>query len=97
MLKAITPTESVIANQVAARLVNEILNTAKRAVAIRTEGIPAIAAVPATLEQTRPNGRTIPARPERPAVTGVSPAAIDAALGVYNCELLDEIKALLLA
>lgn len=96
MLKEITPTESVLANQVAARLVNEILNTAKRVVAIRTEGIPAIAAVPATPEQTLPDGRKIPARPARPAVAGVSPAAIDAALGADNCALLDAVKELLL-
>ncbi len=96
MLKEITPTESVIANQVAARLVNEILNTAKRVVAIRTQGIPAIAAVPATLEQTLPDGRVIPARPARPAVAAVSAEAINAALGKDSCALLDSIKDLIL-
>jgi len=96
MLKEITPTESVIANQVAARLVNEILNTAKRVDAIRTEGIPAIAAVEATPEQTLPDGRKIPARPARPAVAAVSAAAINAALGEDNCALLDSIKASIL-
>lgn len=92
MLKAITPTESVIANQVAARLVSEILNTAKRVVAIRTEGIPAIASAEATPEQTLPDGRKIPARPARPAVPAVSAEAINAALGADNCALLDSIK-----
>lgn len=92
MLKEITPTESVIANQVAARLVSEILNTAKRVVAIRTEGIPAIAASEATPEQTLPDGRKIPARPARPAVPAVSAEAINAALGADNCALLDSIK-----
>lgn len=97
MLKEITPTESVIANQVAARLVSEILNVAKRVEAIRTQGIPAIEAVEATPEQPLPDGRKIPARPARPATAAVSAAAIDAALGADNCELLDEIKALLTA
>jgi chorismate-pyruvate lyase len=92
MLKEITPTESVIANQVAARLVSEILNTAKRVVAIRAEGIPAIAAVPATPEQTLPDGRKIPARPARSAVPAISAEAINAALGTDNCALLDSIK-----
>lgn len=92
MLKEITPTESVIANQVAARLVSEILNVAKRVVAIRTEGIPAIAAVEATPEQTLPDGRKIPARPARPAVPAISAEAINAALGKDNCDLLDSIK-----
>lgn len=92
MLKEITPTESVIANQVAARLVSEILNTAKRVDAIRTEGIPAIAAVAATPEQTLPDGRKMPARPARPATAAISAAAINAALGEDNCALLDSIK-----
>jgi chorismate-pyruvate lyase len=96
MLQPITPTESAIANQVAARLINEILNTAKRVVAIRTDGIPAVAAVPATPEQSLPNGRKILARPARPAVAAVSAAAIDAALGKDNCDLLDAIKASIL-
>lgn len=92
MLQAITPTESVIANQVAQRLVNEIINTAKRVVAIRTEGIPAVEAAPATPEQTLPDGRVIPARPARPATAAISAAAINAALGESNCALLDSIK-----
>lgn len=96
MLKEITPTESVIANQVAARLVSEILNVAKRVEAIRTQGIPAIEAVPATPEQPLPDGRKIPARPARPAVAAVSAAAINAALGEDNCDLLDSIKASIL-
>lgn len=96
MLKEITPTESVIANQVAARLVSEILNVAKRVVAIRTEGIPAIAASEATPEQTLPDGRKIPARPARPAVAAVSAEAINDALGAENCALLDSIKAAIL-
>jgi hypothetical protein len=96
MLQEITPTESVIANQVAARLVNEILNTAKRVEAIRTEGIPAIAAAEATPEQTLPDGRKIHARPARPAVPAISAEAIDAALGESNCALLDSIKAAIL-
>ncbi len=93
MLKEITPTESVIANQIAARLVSEIINTAKRVDAIRTAGIPAVAATEATPEQTLPDGRKIPARPARPAVSAVSAAAINAALGKHNCDLLDAIKA----
>ena len=92
MLQEITPTESVIANQVAARLVSEILSVAKRVAAIRTEGIPAIEAAPATPEQELPDGRVMPARPARPAVAAVSAAAIDAALGEANCALLDSIK-----
>ena len=72
MLQAITPTESIIANQVAQRLVNEIINTAKRVVAIRTEGIPAVEAAPATPAQTLPDGRVIPARPARPATSDMS-------------------------
>lgn len=96
MLKEITPTESVIANQVAARLVSEILNVAKRVEAIRTEGIPAIAAVAATPEQPLPDGRKIPARPARPATAAISAAAINAALGKDNCDLLDSIKASIL-
>jgi hypothetical protein len=96
MLQAITPTESVIANQVAARLVNEILNTAKRVDAIRTDGIPAIAASVAAPEQTLPDGRKIPARPARPATAAISAAAINAALGKANCDLLDSLKASIL-
>jgi hypothetical protein len=96
MLKEITPTESVIANQVAARLVSEILNVAKRVVAVRTNGIPAVAAVPATPEQTLPDGRVIPARPARPAIAAISAEAINAALGKDNCDLLDAIKASIL-
>jgi len=96
MLKEIIPTESVIANQIAARLVNEILNTAKRVDTIRTQGIPAIAAVPATAEQTLLDGRVVPARPGRPAVAAISAAAINAALGKDNCDLLDSIKASIL-
>jgi hypothetical protein len=92
MLKAITPTESVIANQVAARLVDEIIQISKRIVAIRAEGIPAIEAVPAVPEQTLPDGRKIPARPARPAVAAVSAAAINEALGKDNCTLLDGLK-----
>lgn len=93
MLKEITPTESVIANQVAQRIVTEIVNLSKRIVAIRAEGIPAIAASPATPEQTLPDGRKIPARPARPAVPATSAEAINAALGEDNCDLLDSIKA----
>jgi hypothetical protein len=96
MLKEITPTESVIANQVAARIVSEILNIAKRVNAIRTGGIPAVAAVPSTLEQTLPDGRVMPARPARPAIAAVSADAINAALGKDNCDLLDSIKASIL-
>ena len=96
MLQEITPTESMIANQVAARLVSEILNTAKRVDAIRTEGIPAVAAVEATLEQTLPDGRVMPARPARPAIAAISATSINAALGQDNCELLDSIKAAIL-
>lgn len=96
MLKEITPTESVIANQVAARLVSEILNTAKRVDAIRTNGIPAVAAVPITPPQTLPDGRVIPERPARPATAAISAAAINAALGKDNCDLLDTIKASIL-
>jgi len=96
MLQAITPTESVIANQVAARLVSEILNVANRVDAIRTDGIPAIEAVPATPEQTLPDGRVIPARPARPAVAAVSAGAIDEALGQANCAILDAVKDALL-
>ena len=97
MLQEITPTESVIANQVAARLVNEILNTAKRIDAIRTEGIPAVAAIEATPEQTLPDGRVMPARPARPAMAAISADAINAALGEENCALLDSIKDAILA
>jgi hypothetical protein len=96
MIKKITPTESMVANQVAARLITEILNTAKRVVAIRTEGIPAVEASPATTEQTLPNGRKVPARPARPAIAAVSADAINAALGEENCALLDAIKASIL-
>jgi hypothetical protein len=96
MLQEITPTESVIANQVAQRLVNEILNTAKRVDAIRSEGIPAVAAVPATPEQPLPDGRVMPARPARPATAAISAAAINAALGKDNCALLDSVKAAIL-
>lgn len=92
MLKEITPTESVIANQVAARLVNEIINTAKRVIAIRAEGIPAVAAIEATPEQTLPDGRVMPARPARPATAAISAKAINAALGDSNCALLDALK-----
>jgi|LakMenEpi03Aug12_release.lakeMendotaPanAssembly.Ray.scaffolds.fasta_scaffold293549_1 hypothetical protein len=95
-LEQIVPTESLIANQVAARLVSEILNTAKRVDAIRTEGIPAIAAAEATPEQTLPDGRKMPARPARPAVPAISAEAINAALGEDNCNLLDSIKASIL-
>jgi hypothetical protein len=96
MLQEITPTESVIANQVAARLVGEIIQTAKRVVAIRTNGIPAVAAVAATPGQTLPDGRVMPARPARPAIAAVSADAINAALGKDNCDLLDAIKASIL-
>jgi hypothetical protein len=96
MLQEITPTESVIANQVAQRLVNEIINTAKRVNAIRTEGIPAVAAIPATPEQTLPDGRIMPARPARPATAAISAAAINAALGESNCVLLDSVKSAIL-
>jgi hypothetical protein len=92
MLQAITPTESVIANQVAARLVDEIIQISKRIVAIRSEGIPAIEAVKATPEQTLPDGRKMPARPARPAVAAVSAKAINDALGKDNCTLLDALK-----
>ena len=92
MLKEITPTESVIANQVAARLVNEIINTAKRVIAIRAEGIPTVAAIEAIPEQTLPNGRVMPARPARPATAAISAKAINAALGESNCTLLDALE-----
>jgi hypothetical protein len=92
MLQAVKPTESVIANQVAARLVNEIIQTSKRIVAIRAEGISAVEAVPATPEQTLPDGRKIPALPARPAIAAVSAEAINAALGKDNCTLLDALK-----
>ena len=96
MLKEIIPTESMIANQVAQRLINEIISMSKRVVAIRAEGIPALPAVPATPEQTLPDGRKVPARPARPATTAISAAAINAALGKDNCDLLDAIKASIL-
>jgi len=81
MLTEITPTESVMANQVAQRIVTEIVNLSKRIVVIRTEGIPAIAAS---------------ARPARPAMAAISADAINAALGKDNCDLLDSIKASIL-
>lgn len=96
MLKEITPTESVIANQVAQRLINEIIGMSKRVVAIRAEGIPAVAATPATPEQTLPDGRKVPARPARPATAAISAAAINAALGKDNCDLLDSLKSAIL-
>ena len=96
MLTEITPTESVMANQVAQRIVTEIVNMSKRIVALRTEGIPAIAASPATPEMTLPDGRKILARPARPAIPAISAEAINAALGKDNCDLLNSIKASIL-
>lgn len=96
MLQEITPTESMVANQAAQRLVSEIINMSKRVIAIRTQGIPAVEGVPETLEQTLPDGRKIPARPSRPAIAAISADAINAALGEENCALLDAIKASIL-
>jgi hypothetical protein len=96
MLKQITPTESMIANQVAQRIVSEIINMSKRVIAIRNEGVPAVEAIEATPEQTLPNGRKILARPARPATSAVTADAINAALGKENCDLLDSIKVLIL-
>jgi hypothetical protein len=90
-LQPVATTEVAAANQIAQRIVQEINQTANRIAAIRANGIPAIAAVPAG---TRPDGQPIPARP---ATAAVSAAAIDAALGADNCKLLDEIKAMLVA
>ena len=55
MLQEITPTESMVANQAAQRLVSDILNMSKRVIAIRTQGILAVEGVPETLEQTLPD------------------------------------------
>ena len=96
MIKQITPTESVMATQVAQRMVDDIINISKRIAAIRLNGISAVAAVPATLERIFPDGRVIPARPARPAIAAISAEAINAALGKDNCDLLDAIKASIL-
>ena len=88
-LQPIAPTEVVAGNQVAQRIIQEITQLAARIDSIRTDGIPAVAATPAG---THPTGQTYPARP---ATAGISAAVINAALGAQNCELLDDVKALL--
>lgn len=88
-LQPVAPTESALANQIANRVITEVQQAAQRIAALRATGVPAQAAVAA---QTLPDGRVIPARP---AVAGVSAAAINTALGTANCALLDEIKDLL--
>jgi hypothetical protein len=89
-LQPVATTEVAAANQIAQRIVQEINQTASRIAALRANGIPAVAAVPAGVN---PNGQPIPARP---ATAAVSAAAIDAALGTENRQLLDAIKDLLI-
>lgn len=88
-LQPIAPTETALANQVAQRIIQDALNTAKRINEIRTNGLPAVAAQP---ETPMPNGQT---RPAQPAIPAVSAEAINAALGEDNCAILDALKAAL--
>lgn len=85
-LEPIIPTEEVAASQIAARMTNEVIQVSKQFNELRTVGVPARAAV---AEQTLPDGRVIPARP---AVQGVSAAAINNALGVANRAIFDALK-----
>jgi len=91
-LQPVAPTEVVLANQIAARMIQEVMQTAARINELRAKGIAAQPAVAAVAASTGPQGQPIPAQPARPAVAGVSAAAIDAALGEDNCALLDEIR-----
>ena len=81
-LQPIEPTEVVLANQVAQRIVQEITGTGTRIAAIVANGIPAQPAV----EASEVNGRVIPARPAQAAI---SAANIKAALGSANCAVID--------
>lgn len=85
-LNPIQISESTAAEQVAQRLINDIVTMAQRVIKLREEGLPAIPARPAT---TTPDGRQIPAYPGSP---GVSAEALNAALGADNREALDQVR-----
>jgi hypothetical protein len=92
MLKEVSPTEDVLANQVAQRLVQQVAGLTQQIVSIRANGVPAVPAVEAAPAQLLADGRTIPARPARQAIPAISPEAIDKALGADNCMLFDSLK-----
>jgi hypothetical protein len=85
-LQPVVPTESVAANQIAARIVNQILQIASQVDSLRAGGI---AARDATAAVVMPSGQV---RPAQPAVAAVSPEAINSALGANNNAILDALK-----
>jgi hypothetical protein len=94
-LQPLEPTEDLIAHQIAQRSLAQLVQAAQQIVTLRTAGVPAVAAIPATPEETLPDGRKVSARPARPATIAISAAALDKAYKQSNCEVLDQIKELL--
>ena len=85
-LQPVQLSEAASATQVAQGIIHQIGLLADRIDAIRVNGIPAVGAQEAQVI----NGRPVPARPARAAI---SSEAINEALGADNCVLLDSLKA----
>jgi len=85
-LQPIPVTTNELAKNVARQILQQVKSVKNNVSKLRTEGVPAR---PATPGRTLPDGRVIPATP---AAIAISSDAINAALGVDNCEILDKIK-----
>lgn len=86
MLQQIATSESAAAEQTAQQIVAQIMQLGSRIVSLRRDGVPG---QPAQEARAMPNGQVMPGRP---AVPGVSAEAINTALGVTNCAILDGLK-----
>jgi diacylglycerol kinase family enzyme len=85
-LQPIPVTNDESAKNIARQILQQIKFLKENIERLRTKGVPSR---PASPERVLADGRVIPAMP---AAIAISPDAINAALGVDNCEILDKIK-----